>query len=43
MKPMTMARAVLTLLVAAMLAVAFQAYLKPGFIIDIANQLWLCL
>lgn len=43
MKPVTMSRAVLTILVAAILAVVFQAYLKPGFIIDIANQLWLCL
>lgn len=33
----------LMLLGAAILAVVFQAYLKPGFIIDIANQLLLCL
>jgi hypothetical protein len=24
-------------------AIVFQAYLKPGFIIDIANQFLLCL
>ena len=35
--------ALLILLGAAILAVVFQAYLKPGFIIDIANQLLLCL
>ncbi|MEY3720728.1 MAG: hypothetical protein RL618_1247 [Pseudomonadota bacterium] len=36
-------RIVLMLLGTAMLAIVFQAYLKPGFIIDIANQFLLCL
>ena len=35
--------ALLMLLGAAVLAIVFQAYLKPGFIIDIANQLLMCL
>lgn len=35
--------ALLMLLGAAVLAIVFQAYLKPGFIIDIANQLLICL
>lgn len=36
-------RIVLMLLGGAALAIVFQAYLTPGFIIDIANQLLLCL
>ncbi len=43
MKRMTSSRAMLMALGAAVLAAVFQAYLKPGFIIDIANRLWLCL
>ena len=43
MKRMLSLRALLLLLGAAMLATVFQAYLKPGFIITIANQLLLCL
>ena len=35
--------ALLMLLGATVLAIVFQAYLKPGFIIDIANQLLMCL
>ncbi len=26
-----------------LLALAFAAYLRPGFIIDLSNQLWLCI
>ena len=36
-------RIALALLAAVMLAVAFNAYLQPAFIIDIANRLLLCL
>ena len=32
----------LMLLLAALLAAAFLAYLRPGFIVDLSNQLWLC-
>ena len=32
----------LWLLLAASLAAAFLAYLRPGFMLDVANQLWLC-
>lgn len=30
------------LLLAGLLAAAFLAYLRPGFMLDLANQLWLC-
>lgn len=43
MNLMNTLRALLIAIGAVMLAVIFQAYLKPGFIIDIANQLFLCL
>lgn len=33
----------LMLLVLAALAMAFAGYLRPGFVVDLANQLWLCL
>ncbi len=34
----------LFLLLATMLtACAFVAYLRPGFIVDLSNQLWLCM
>ena len=36
-------RLTLMLLGAAVLTMVFQAYLNPGFIIDIANRLILCL
>ena len=36
-------RITLMLLGAMMLGIVFQAYLKPGFIIDIANLFLLCL
>lgn len=36
-------RVLLIMVGVALLAVIFQAYLKPGFIIEIANQLLLCL
>jgi hypothetical protein len=29
-------------LAAALLACVFIAYLRPGFIVDLTNQLWLC-
>ena len=32
----------LMLLLAALMAAAFLAYLRPGFMLDLANQLWLC-
>lgn len=32
----------LGLLLAILLAAAFVAYLRPGFVLDLANQLWLC-
>lgn len=43
MRRLNALRALLMLLGAALLAIVFQAYLKPGFIIDIANQLLICL
>ncbi|MEY2823877.1 MAG: hypothetical protein RLZZ20_10 [Pseudomonadota bacterium] len=43
MRQLNALRLVLMLLGATMLAIVFQAYLKPGFIIDIANQFLLCL
>ena len=43
MSRLTALRVVLILLGAMMLGIVFQAYLKPGFIIDIANQFFLCL
>jgi hypothetical protein len=33
----------LLLLLAALLAATFLAYLRPGLMLDLANQLWLCL
>ncbi len=30
------------LLLALLMAGVFMAYLRPGFIIDLSNQLWLC-
>ena len=32
----------LALLVCALISVVFLAYLRPGFVLDLANQLWLC-
>lgn len=32
----------LWLLLAGSLAATFLAYLRPGFMLDLANQLWLC-
>ena len=37
-----MKSSLLMLLLAALLAAAFLAYLRPGFMLDLANQLWLC-
>lgn len=28
---------------AALLALAFAGYLRPAFVVDLANRLWLCL
>lgn len=30
------------LLTAALLATVFVGYLRPGFIVDLTNQIWLC-
>lgn len=30
------------LLAAVLMACVFAAYLRPGFIVDLSNQLWLC-
>ncbi len=35
-------RSLLALLVTALLAAVFAAYLRPGFVLDLANRLWLC-
>ena len=43
MSRLNVLRTVLMMLGDAILAIVFQAYLKPGFIIDIANQFLLCL
>lgn len=43
MRRLNALRVLSMLLGAAVLAIVFQAYLKPGFIIDIANQLLMCL
>ncbi len=32
----------LALLAMALLAAVFAAYLRPGFVLDLANRLWLC-
>jgi hypothetical protein len=45
MRPHTrslLTRMVLRLLLAAVLAVAFLAYLRPAFIVDLANRIILC-
>ncbi len=35
-------RALLALSAAVLLASVFAAYLRPGFVLDVANRLWLC-
>lgn len=35
-------RALLALAAAVLLASVFAAYLRPGFMLDLANRLWLC-
>lgn len=40
---MRMKTSLLILLLACVLAASFLAYLRPGFMLDLANQLWLCL
>ncbi len=42
-KRLTLLRALMALLGAGVLALVFHAYLQPGFIVDIANRLLLCL
>ena len=37
-----MRRALMALAAAALLAVVFAAYLRPGFVLDVANRIWLC-
>ncbi len=32
----------LMLLAAALVALAFIGYLRPGLIVDLSNQIWLC-
>ncbi len=39
---MSRRRPLLYLLLVLLLAGAFMAYLRPGFIVDLSNQLWLC-
>ncbi len=36
-------RPLLALLGAAVLALAFAGYLRPAFVVDLANRIWLCL
>lgn len=38
----TRAQRLSLLLAAALLACVFAAYLRPGFTVDLFNQLWLC-
>ena len=38
-----MRRSLVTLLTVLLLSLAFAGYLRPGFVVDLANQLWLCL
>ncbi len=35
-------RALAALVAAIVLALVFAAYLRPGFVLDMANRLWLC-
>ena len=35
-------RALLALVAAIVLALLFAAYLRPGFVLDMANRIWLC-
>lgn len=32
----------LGLIVLALALIAFVAYLRPGFVVEVANQIWLC-
>ena len=38
----TISRMLAAIVVAAVLALVFVAYLRPGFVLDVANRLWLC-
>ena len=46
MKPMLdrawLWRALAALTAAVVLALVFAAYLRPGFMLEVANRLWLC-
>ncbi len=42
MKPL-LRQSLLMLLGAALLALAFYGYLRPAFVVDLANRIWLCL
>lgn len=46
MKPMlhrpSLWRAMSALAAAIVLALVFAAYLRPGFVLDMANRIWLC-
>lgn len=33
----------LVVLGASLLALAFAGYLRPAFVVDVANRIWLCL
>lgn len=43
MMRLSLRRLLLMLLTLAALALGFAGYLRPGFVVDLANQLWLCL
>ncbi len=36
-------RPLLMMLCASLLALAFAGYLRPAFVVDLANRIWLCL
>ncbi len=37
-----LSRTIGALAIATPLALVFAAYLRPGFVLDVANRLWLC-
>lgn len=39
----TARQSLLALLAAAVLALVFYGYLRPAFVVDLANRLWLCI
>ena len=40
--PVRYRRLLLKLVIAAVLALTFLAYLQPGFVVDLANRIYLC-